>query len=91
METRVVIPQATELAADGKTRYSLEVPVQDYSSATFSRVLAGNAHLAIAFKALPGTERPPMPAPPSKTIIVSRPAPRGDEFLNSEKNPARVP
>jgi len=91
VETRVVLPQATELAADAKTRYSVEVSVQDYSSATFSRVLAGDSHLAIAFKALPGAERPPMPAPVGKTIVVSRPAPRGDEFLNTEKNPARVP
>ena len=91
VETRVVMPQVTELAADAKTRYSLEVSNQDYSSATFSRVLAGDAHLAIAFKALPGAERPPLPAPPSKTIVVSRPAPRSDEFLNTEKNPGRVP
>jgi len=91
VETRVVLPQATELVADAKTRYSVEVSVQDYSSATFSRVLAGDSHLAIAFKALPGAERPPMPAPVGKTIVVSRPAPRGDEFLNTEKNPARVP
>jgi len=91
LETRVVMPQVTELAADAKTRYSLEVSVQDYSSATFSRVLAGDAHLAIAFKALPGAERPPLPAPASKTIVVSRPAPRSDEFLNTEKNPGRVP
>jgi hypothetical protein len=91
VETRVVMPQVTELAADAKTRYSLEVPNQDYSSATFSRVLAGDTHLAIAFKALPGAERPPLPAPASKTIVVSRPAPRSDEFLNTEKNPGRVP
>jgi len=91
VETRVVMPQVTELAADAKTRYSLEVSVQDYASATFSRVLAGDAHLAIAFKALPGAERPPLPAPAARTIVVSRPAPRGDEFLNTEKNPGRVP
>ena len=91
VETRIVVPQATELAADARTRYSLEVPVQDYSSATFSRVLAGDAHLAIAFKALPGAERPPLPAPASRTIVVSRPAPRADEFLNTETNPGRVP
>ena len=91
VETRVVMPQVTELAADAKTRYSLEVSNQDYSSATFSRVLAGDTHLALAFKALPGAERPPLPAPASKTIVVSRPAPRSDEFLNTEKNPGRVP
>ena len=91
VETHIVVPQATELSADARTRYSVEVPVQDYSSATFSRVLAGDAHLAIAFKALPGAERPPLPAPATKTIVVARPAPRGDGFLNTEKNPVRVP
>ena len=91
VETRVVTPDAIELAPDARARYSLEVPVQDYSSATFSRVLVGDPHLAVAFKALPGAERPPMPAPASKTIVVGRPAPKGEEFLNTEKNPARVP
>jgi hypothetical protein len=51
----------------------------------------GDTHLAIAFKALPGAERPPTPAPASKTIIVGRPSPKDGEFLNSEKNPVRVP
>src|SRR6266516_3499715 len=31
VETRVVLPQATELAVDARTRYSLELAVQDYS------------------------------------------------------------
>ena len=88
LETRVVIPEATELAADARTRYSLEAAVQDYSSATFSKVLAGDTRTAIAFKAVPGAARPPMEAPGSTTVVVGRPAPpKGEEFLNSEKNP----
>jgi hypothetical protein len=90
-EVRVVTPESSELAPDARTQYRLELPVQDYVSATFSRVLTGDAHVAIAFKAVPGTERPPLPSPPSKTIVVGRPAPRDGEFLNSEKDPARVP
>ena len=89
-EARVVIPESSELAPDARTRYRLELPVQDYVSATFSRVLTGDAHVAIAFKAMPGAERPPLPSP-VKTIVVGRPAPRDGEFLNDEKNPARVP
>jgi hypothetical protein len=88
---RVVTPESSELAPDARTQYRLELPVQDYVSATFSRVLTGEAHVAIAFKAVPGAERPPLPSPPSRTIVVSRPAPRDGEFLNSEKNPGRVP
>jgi hypothetical protein len=86
-----VTPEATDLAPDGRTRYQLEVAVSDYSAATFSKVLAGDARVAIAFKAYPGAARPAMEAPGSKTIVVGRPAPRGGEFLNTEKNPAKVP
>lgn len=91
LETRIVKPEVTDLAPGANTRYSLEVPVQDYSSATFSKVLAGDNHLAIAFKAAPGAARPPMESPASKTIVVGRPAPKDGEFLNTEKNPQKVP
>lgn len=92
METRVVTPEITELPPDGRTRYSLEVAVQDYSSATFSKVLEGQTRMAIAFKAFPGAARPAMEAPGSKTVLVGRPAPRsGEEFINTEKNPGKVP
>ena len=91
LETRVVAPDVTELAPDASTRYKLEVAVEDYSSATFSKVLTGDPRVAIAFKAMPGAERPAMDAPASKTVMVKRPTPKGDEFLNSEKNPVKVP
>lgn len=92
LEVRVVTPESTELAPDATTRYRLELAVQDYSSATFSKVLGGDSRTALAFKAFPGTARPAMEAPASKTVVVGRPAPgKGEEFLNSEKNPAKVP
>ena len=92
LETRVVTPENSELAPDGRTRYSLEVAVQDYSSATFSKVLSGETRTAIAFKAIPGAARPPMESPASKTVVVGRPAPgKGEEFINTEKNPGKVP
>jgi len=91
VETRVVTPDPTELPPDGKARYTLELPVQNYISATFLRVIAGDDHAEIAFKTLPGTPRPPMDPPAAKSIIVSRPAPRGDEFINTPSNPGRVP
>ena len=91
-EARIVTPESTELAPDARTRYRLEVPVQDYNSATFARVLTGDAHLAVAFKAMPGAERPPLPAVPAgKTIVVARPAPKDGEFINTEQNPGKVP
>jgi hypothetical protein len=90
-ETRAVTPELTDLAPDGKTRYSLELPIQDYVSVTFLRVVAGDNRAQIPFKALPGAPRPAMEAPPSKTVIVNRPAPRGEEFINTPNNPGRVP
>jgi hypothetical protein len=91
-ETRVVIPESAELAPDARTRYRLEVPVQDYNSATFSRVVTGEPRLAIAFRSVPGADRPPLPpVPAGKTIVVNRPAPKDGEFLNTEQNPGKVP
>lgn len=92
LEQRIVTPEATDLAPGASTRYSVQVAVSDYSSATFSRVLAGAAREAIAFKAAPGAPRPPMDPPASKTVVVGKPSPRkGEEFLNTEKNPGKVP
>src|SRR5262249_2935366 len=70
VETRIVVAESSELPPDGRTRYRLEVAVQDYSSATFSKVVTGDTHTAIAFKAFPGAARPSMEAPAPKTIVV---------------------
>jgi hypothetical protein len=91
IETRAVTPDTTELPPDGKSRYALELPVQNYISVTFLRVIAGDPHAEVAFKALPGTPRPALESPASRTVIVSRPAPRGEEFINTPNNPGKVP
>jgi hypothetical protein len=91
IEARAVTPELTDLAPDAKTRYSLELPIQDYITVTFLRVVAGDNRAQIPFKALPGSPRPPMEGPASKTVIVNRPAPRGEEFINTPNTPGRVP
>src|ERR1041384_2600211 len=91
IETGVVNAETTELAPGASARYKLEVAVQDYSSVTFAKVLVSDPHVAVTFKAMPGAERPPMEAPASKTVVVGRPAPKGEEFINTEKNPGKVP
>ncbi|HYX26923.1 MAG TPA: hypothetical protein VE863_00045 [Pyrinomonadaceae bacterium] len=91
-EARVVVPELTELAPDAKTTYRVELPVQDYGSATLARILTGDPHLAIAFKGLPGAERPPLPpVPAGKTIVVPRPAPKDGEIINTEQTAGKVP
>ena len=91
VETRAVTPDTTELPPDGKARYTVELPVEKYISVTLLRVIGGENHAEVAFKALPGTPRPPLDSPASKTVIVSRPAPRGEEFINTPSNPGKVP
>jgi hypothetical protein len=91
VETRTVLPASSDLAPDASTRYTLEVPSQDYISSTLLRVVSGENRAAVPFKALPGAARPPLEAPASKTVIVNRPKPKGDEFINSPSNPGKVP
>jgi hypothetical protein len=91
VETRQITPEVTELQPDGKTRYRLELLVADYISATFLHVLAGDNSAEVRFKALPGEARPPMEAPAPRTVTVSRPAPKGEEFINTPNNPGKVP
>jgi hypothetical protein len=91
VETRLVVPQSSELAPDARTRYSLEVVAPDYSSSTFLRVVTGEQRQAVAFKVLPGEARPPMEPPGSKTVVVKKPAAKGDEFINTQNNPGKVP
>ena len=93
VDTRVIQTDTAELAPDAKARYSVQVATEDYISATFLRVVGGNDRAAVAFKAMPGTPRPPMETPPSKTIVVDKPRSGGgrDEFINTPNNPGRVP
>lgn len=91
VETRTVTPDATDLPPDGTARYALELPVQNYISATFLRVLAGDDHAEVAFKTLIGKPRPATEAPATKTVIVKRPAPKGEEFINTPNTPGRIP
>jgi hypothetical protein len=92
VDTRVIVPETTDLAPDAKTRYSVQVATQDYISATFLRVVGGADRAAVPFKARPGNAAPPMEPPASKTIVVDKTRPsRGDEFINTPNNPGRVP
>jgi hypothetical protein len=91
LETKSIPPEQTELAPDAKARYSLELQVSDYVTARLVRIVAGDNRAAVPFKARAGVPRPPLPAPSGKTVIVNRPAPRGEQFINTPNTPGRVP
>src|SRR5712691_310094 len=89
LETRTLTPDQAELAPDAKARYAVELQVSDYGSARLVRIVGGDNHADVPFKALPGAPRPPMEAPSAKTVIVNRPTRRGEEFINTPNNPVR--
>jgi len=91
LETRTLTPDQPELAPDAKARYTLELQNSDYSSARLVRIVGGDNRAEVPFKALPGAARPPMEAPSARTVIVNRPARRGEEFINTPDKPVRVP
>ena len=91
LETMIVAPEQVELGPDASVRYSVALAAADYNNFRLFRVMAGEDRQDIPFKVLPGAARPPMPVLPARTVIVRRPAPKGDEFINTEKNPGRVP
>jgi hypothetical protein len=93
VDLKSITPESTDLAPDGSTRYSIEVPTQEYITATFLGVVGGGDRAAIPFKAQPGNARPPMDSPASKTVVVEKPQSNRskDEFINTPNNPGRVP
>ena len=89
-ETRLVPLSPSQLDSQQEGRYSLELKAQDYSSARLVALKAGPGLQSLAYATAPGQKRPLERLEP-KTIIVGRPAGKGNGFLNSPDNPARVP
>lgn len=91
-EVRTLTVEPKDLEPNQQGRYSLTVLAQDYSGARLLHVKSSSANGEIAFRTAPGAQRPPERLPQSQTI-VQRPSPRakGDEFINTPDNPAKVP
>lgn len=86
-----VVPN--EIGADQDGRYSLTL-TGDYRSVKLLSVKSGPRAEEIGFKTAPGAKRPVERAPETtRTIIVNRPTPpkKGEEFINTPDNPARIP
>jgi hypothetical protein len=92
-ETKVIPVDPHDIAPGEQGRYSFTITAQDYSAARVLGLKSGDlkAQIQIPFNTLPGAQRPPEKPPEGKTIMVSRPRPRGEEFLNTPDNPAKVP
>jgi hypothetical protein len=94
VETRAVLVEPRNLSPNQQGRYSLKIATQDYSHARLLRIKSGSRADEVAFKSVPGAQRPPEVIKPEvKTIIVKQPPRRGngEEFINTPDTPARIP
>jgi hypothetical protein len=91
-EVRSIKVEPGELAPNQKGRYSLTL-TGDYRSIKLLNIKSGPASNEIGFKVAPGAARPVEHTPETKTIIVNQPsAPKkGEEFINTPDNPAKIP
>jgi hypothetical protein len=84
----LVEPQELEPAQEG--RYLVKLPAQQYISVRLAGLKAGADLALLAYTTASGEKRPPERLEP-KVVIVPRPRSRGDGFLNTPDNPARIP
>ena len=85
----VVEPRDLEPAQEG--RYLLKLPAQQYSSVRLSGLKAGTDLALLAYTTAPGQKRPLERTEPKVVTVPRSSGSRGDGFLNSPDNPARVP
>ncbi len=91
-ERRILPVSPPDLAPDQRGRYSVNLRARDYSGARLVRILSGARSDDVAFKSVPGAQRPPERPPQTPQVIIQRPAPRskGEEFINTPENPTRI-
>lgn len=84
----IVEPQELDPAQEG--RYSLKLPAQQYNSVRLTGLKGGADPTMLSYTTATGQKRPPERLEP-RVVTVPRSGSRGDGFLNSPDNPARVP
>jgi hypothetical protein len=92
-ERRKVNVEPADLAPGEEGRYSLSLSSSVWSGARVLNLNSEGRTEAIAFKSAVGArrpaERPPQGSP--KVVVVPRPKPSGEEFINTPDNPTRIP
>ena len=92
-ELRVVSLEPHDLGPQQQGRYALNVPSRVYRETRIHRITSNVATGDLAFKILPGAQRPNERLPTKENIVV-RPSPKhgkGEEFINTPDNPVTVP
>lgn len=86
-----VEPASLEPGAEG--RYSLSLRSSEWSGARVLGLNSARRAETIAFKSAVGARRQPerLPQGSPKIVVVPRPRPKGEEFINTPDNPTRIP
>jgi hypothetical protein len=90
LEQTSVGVEPQELEPNQEGRYLLKLPAQQYISARLAGLKGGTDSALLAYTTASGQKRPLEKLEP-KVVIAPRSGSRGDGFLNSPENPARVP
>jgi hypothetical protein len=90
VEQKSLLLEPSLLRPDEDGRYSIKLLAQEYGGVRLLGLRSGPDSALLAYTSGPGLKRP-LERTESKTIIVQRPAPKGDEFINTPDNPGRVP
>jgi hypothetical protein len=86
-----VEPASLEPGAEG--RYALSLRSSEWSGARVVNLNSAKRAETIAFKSTVGERRAPerLPQGSPKIVVVPRPRPKGEEFINTPDNPTRIP
>ncbi len=93
-ELRTLQVEPHDLAPQEQGRYSLSVTSGDYRETRVLHIKSGSRSGEIAFKIVPGAQRPPERLPQTTKTIIVKPTPRrgkGEEFINTPDTPVTVP
>jgi hypothetical protein len=84
-------PASLDPGAEG--RYSMSLRSSEWSGARVSGLNSARRAETIAFKSAVGERRTPerLPQGSPKIVVVPRPRPKGEEFINTPDNPTRIP
>lgn len=92
-ERRKLNVEPSDLAPGEEGRYTLSLPSSEWSGARVLNLNSERRTEAVAFKSVLGARRPPerIPQGSPKVVVVPRPKPKGEEFINTPDDPIRIP
>lgn len=91
-ESREVAVTPNTLAPGVQGKYALTISNREWATTKILRVKSSSQTEDLAFTTQPGAKRPPERLPENKkVVVVQRPKPKGEEFLNSPDKAEPIP